>query len=154
MDSETNIITVIIVDDHPMVRDGLRSMLTAPDINVIGEAASGPEAIRKVAEQSPDITLMDIRMGDMDGIATLQAIKAKRETTRLESEESAGILLFRASSFYNLLIAPCARYSFSPYVAACGRRPPVREQRITRWLCRGANASIAPNCGQEQSAGH
>ena len=50
MDSETNIITVIIVDDHPMVRDGLRSMLTAPDINVIGEAASGPEAIRKVAE--------------------------------------------------------------------------------------------------------
>jgi DNA-binding NarL/FixJ family response regulator len=83
MVSETNIITVLIVDDHPMVRDGLRSMLTAPDINVIGEAASGPEAIRKVDEQSPDITLMDIRMGDMDGIATLQAIKAKRATTRV-----------------------------------------------------------------------
>jgi len=83
MDSEFNIITVIIVDDHPMVRDGLRSMLTAPDINVIGEASSGPEAIRKVAEQSPDITLMDIRMGDMDGIATLQAIKSKRATTRV-----------------------------------------------------------------------
>jgi DNA-binding NarL/FixJ family response regulator len=83
MVSETNIITVLIVDDHPMVRDGLRSMLTAPDINVIGEAASGPEAILKVAEQSPDITLMDIRLGDMDGIATLQAIKDKRVTTRV-----------------------------------------------------------------------
>jgi len=83
MVSETNIITVMIVDDHPMVRDGLRSMLTAPDINVIGEAASGPEAILKVAEQSPDITLMDIRLGDMDGIATLQAIKDKRVTTRV-----------------------------------------------------------------------
>ena len=66
-----------------MVRDGLRSMLTAPDINVICEAASGPEAIRKVTELSPDITLMDIRMGDMDGIATLQAIKSKRATTRV-----------------------------------------------------------------------
>ena len=83
MDSEISLITVIIVDDHPMVRDGLRSMLTAPDINVIGEAASGPEAIRKVTELSPDITLMDIRMGDMDGIATLQAIKSKRATTRV-----------------------------------------------------------------------
>jgi len=83
MDSETNIITVIIVDDHPMVRDGLRSMLTAPDINVIDEAGSGQEAIRKVTEQSPDITLMDIRMEGMDGIATLHAIKAKRLTTRV-----------------------------------------------------------------------
>jgi DNA-binding NarL/FixJ family response regulator len=83
MDSQPNVITVIIVDDHPMVRDGLRSMLTAPDIKVIGEAASGREAIRKVTELSPDIALMDIRMGELDGIATLQAIKAKRLITRV-----------------------------------------------------------------------
>ena len=83
METETNIITVIIVDDHPMVRDGLRSMLTASDINVIGEASNGPEAIRKVVEHSPDIILMDIRMGEMDGIATLKAIKARRLTTRV-----------------------------------------------------------------------
>ena len=83
MDSETKIITLIIVDDHPMVRDGLRSMLTAPDIQVIGEAASGLEAIRIVAEHSPDITLMDIRMEDMDGIVTLQEIKARHLTTRV-----------------------------------------------------------------------
>ncbi len=76
-------ITVMIIDDHPMVRDGLRSMLIAPDIHVIGEAASGSEAIQKVAKLSPDITLMDIRMGELDGIATLQAFKAKRSTTRV-----------------------------------------------------------------------
>ena len=52
MDSETKIITVIIVDDHPMVRDALRSMLTAPDINVIGEAVDelGPV---KTAKRHP-----------------------------------------------------------------------------------------------------
>ena len=76
-------ITVLIVDDHQMVRAGLRSMLTAPDIIVVGEAAGGQEAIRKISQLSPDVTLMDIRMGDMDGIAALEAIKSARMTTRV-----------------------------------------------------------------------
>ncbi len=76
-------ITVMIVDDHPMVRAGLRSMLTAPDIVFVGEAGSGQEAIEKIPQVSPDVTLMDIRMGDMNGIAVLKAIKAARMNTRV-----------------------------------------------------------------------
>ncbi len=76
-------ITVMIVDDHPMVRAGLRSMLTAPDVTVVGDAGSGQEAIRKIPQLTPDVTLMDIRMEDMDGIAALQAIKAAKITTRV-----------------------------------------------------------------------
>jgi DNA-binding NarL/FixJ family response regulator len=76
-------ISVMIVDDHPMVRAGLHSMLTAPDIRIVGEAGSGQEAIDKIPRLLPDVTLMDVRMSDMDGIAALQAIKAARLATRV-----------------------------------------------------------------------
>lgn len=68
-------ITVLIADDHPMVREGLRSMLNAPGLTVIGEAGSGHEAIAQAKALLPDVVLMDIRMPDMDGIAALEGIK-------------------------------------------------------------------------------
>ncbi len=68
-------ISVLIVDDHPMVREGMRSMLQLPEINVIGEASSGMDALKLTQKLKPDIVLMDIRMPDMDGIEALQAIK-------------------------------------------------------------------------------
>lgn len=83
MEQHSKQITVMIVDDHPMVRAGLRSLLTAPDVTVIGEAGSGQEALQKIPQLSPDVTLMDIRMADMDGITTLQAIKAAKLKTRV-----------------------------------------------------------------------
>lgn len=67
-------ITVLIVDDHEMVRIGLRSMLTAPHIHVIGEADSGQSALKMIPALKPDIVLMDIRMPDMDGIAALESL--------------------------------------------------------------------------------
>ena len=76
-------ISVLIVDDHPMVRAGLRSLLTAPGINIVGEAASGAEAIQKITQLAPQVALMDIRMPDMDGIAALEQIKAARLPTRV-----------------------------------------------------------------------
>jgi DNA-binding NarL/FixJ family response regulator len=76
-------ISLLIVDDHPMVRAGLRSLLTAPGIDIIGEAASGVEAIQKITQLTPQVALMDIRMPDMDGIAALEQIKAARLPTRV-----------------------------------------------------------------------
>ncbi|GEM03212.1 DNA-binding response regulator [Halolactibacillus miurensis] len=71
-------ITVLLVDDHEMVRLGVRTYLsTQPDIDVIGEADSGKEAITKAIDLKPDIILMDIVMDQMDGIeATRQIIHA------------------------------------------------------------------------------
>ncbi len=83
MNQDAKQINVMIVDDHPMVRAGLHSMLTAPDIHIVGEAGSGQEAIDKIPQLQPDVTLMDVRMSDMDGIAALQAIKAARLSTRV-----------------------------------------------------------------------
>ena len=62
-------ITVLLVDDHAIVRAGVRAYLNAqPDLEVVGEAASGVEALQIVAELAPDVALMDLVMPEMDGV--------------------------------------------------------------------------------------
>lgn len=69
---------ILIVDDQFEFRSGLRDLLsTAPDIDVIGEAANGEEAVVAALRLNPDITLMDIRMPVMDGIAATLAIRSR-----------------------------------------------------------------------------
>ncbi|WP_405998001.1 response regulator [Streptomyces sp. NBC_00829] len=64
-------IGVMLVDDHPVVREGLSSMLRSADgISVVGQAGSGEEAITTVAGLAPDIVLLDLQMGGMDGVET------------------------------------------------------------------------------------
>lgn len=71
-------IRVLIVDDHLVVREGLRTILeVAGDLEPVGEAAGGAEALDLVAELSPDVVLMDLRMPGMDGIQAIQQIKAR-----------------------------------------------------------------------------
>ena len=76
-------IEVLIVDDHPMVRDGLRSMLATATIKIVGEAGNGREAIEKIKQLKPDVVLMDIRMPDMDGLTALQTIQQQQLATRV-----------------------------------------------------------------------
>ncbi|MEV7730425.1 response regulator transcription factor [Streptomyces sp. NPDC087917] len=66
---------VLVTDDQILVRSGLAALLrAAPDIEVVGEAASGEEAVRLAAELRPDVVLMDVRMPGMGGIAATRAI--------------------------------------------------------------------------------
>ncbi len=65
-------IRIVVVDDHPVVRDGLRGMLDGqPDLEVVGEAADGLEALAIVAETAPDVVLMDLRMPRLDGVGAI-----------------------------------------------------------------------------------
>jgi DNA-binding NarL/FixJ family response regulator len=68
-------ITVFLADDHAVVRDGLRFLLEAqPDIKVIGDAANGREAVRRVTQLCPDVVVMDIAMPEMNGIEAARKI--------------------------------------------------------------------------------
>jgi NarL family two-component system response regulator LiaR len=70
-----NSIRIFITDDHAIVRSGIRALLaTEPEIDVVGEAANGDQAITGVREQQPDVVLMDLEMPGMDGIEAIQHI--------------------------------------------------------------------------------
>jgi DNA-binding NarL/FixJ family response regulator len=77
-------IRVSIADDHSLVRQGLRRYLeTADDIEVVGEASNGREAVVLAERTKPDVAIVDIRMPDMDGIEAARAIRDKVPDTRV-----------------------------------------------------------------------
>ena len=70
-------IQIVIADDHPVVREGLRSLLlTAADMETVGEASSGAEAVERAQALQPEVMLLDIRMPGGNGLAVLKQIKA------------------------------------------------------------------------------
>jgi DNA-binding NarL/FixJ family response regulator len=75
---------VLITDDRPRSRSGLRAVLALrPEIEIVGEAADGQEAVRLVAECRPDVVLMDARMPVMDGVAATRLIKERWPEVRV-----------------------------------------------------------------------
>ena len=76
-------IRVVIVDDHSIVREGLRSLLTGTDFAVVGEGACGHEAIELAHALRPDVMLLDIRMRNGDGLECLEAIRAASPSTNV-----------------------------------------------------------------------
>ena len=77
-------IRVLLVDDHRLVRSGLTSLLgTAGDIEVVGEAADGAQAVTVVLELEPDVVLMDLSMPVMDGVSATRKILIDRPTTKI-----------------------------------------------------------------------
>lgn len=77
-------IRVMTVDDHPMLREGLAGAIAVqPDMCLVAEAQDGLEAIEDFRRHRPDVTLMDVRMRGLDGIAALQAIRAEFPCARV-----------------------------------------------------------------------
>jgi len=83
--TEVQKIRVLIVDDCSIARDGIRSILKAfPDIEVVGEAANGLEAIAQAEHLQPTVVLMDVQMPEMDGIEAIGPIKQRMSRTNRE----------------------------------------------------------------------
>jgi DNA-binding NarL/FixJ family response regulator len=86
-------IRVLLADDHPVVREGLRGMLAAePDIDVVGEAASGPEAVTLAQRLRPDVVLMDLRMPGGDGVEATRRLPGVTVVVLTTYDSDADIL--------------------------------------------------------------
>jgi NarL family two-component system response regulator LiaR len=81
---ENSSIRVLVVDDHAIIRKGIRAVLEiVPDIEMVGEAENGIQAIQLDRELHPDVILMDLMMPEMDGIACIRQIKYQRSAARI-----------------------------------------------------------------------
>src|SRR5437016_11987198 len=77
-------VRIVIADDHPIVRDGLKKLLLLEDdFDVVGEAGDGREVLDKIRELDPDVLLLDLRMPNLDGLGALQALQQVNPRTRV-----------------------------------------------------------------------
>jgi DNA-binding NarL/FixJ family response regulator len=107
------VIRVLVADDHPIVRSGIVALLqTAEDVEVVGEASTGLEAVERAATLTPDVVLMDLRMPGIDGDEATARILAAGPATRVlilttyESDDSILTAIEAGASGYLLKAAP------------------------------------------------
>ena len=74
-------ISLVVADDHELVRTGLATLLQGSDIEIVGEAANGEDAVSETIKHSPDVVLMDIRMVESDGLTALERIRKESPGT-------------------------------------------------------------------------
>jgi DNA-binding NarL/FixJ family response regulator len=117
-----SLISVVLVDDHQIVRQGLRSILDPdPRFTVLGEAASAAEAMQVVAEERPDVILLDLKLPDMGGVELCRRLVA-------ESPESAVLIL--TALFDRNLISACLQAGARGYLLKDAEDLSLRDQLL------------------------
>ena len=139
-------IRILVVDDHPVVRDGLVAMLsTQPDFKVVSEASNGQEAVQNAQRYHPDIVLLDLEMPEIDGVEALRQMRAQNPGLRAlvftafdTDERILGALQAGAQGY--LLQRRAARRAVHTPSAWC-----MRVGRCSsRWSPQGCSGMSAP----------
>ena len=134
-----SVIRILLADDHPVVRDGLRGMLASQDgFEVVGEAASGTEAVRLTERQRPDVVLMDLQMPEMDGATATAEITARFPATRVlvltTYDADADILRAVEAGATGYLLKDTPRERLFPAIEAAARGETVLAPTVATRL--------------------
>ena len=135
----TQAIRIHVADDHPVVRDGLRGLLAAEDgFCVVGEAASGAEAVAVCDRERPDVVLMDLQMPEMDGATATAEIAARFPATRVlvltTYDADADILRAVEAGATGYLLKDTPRERLFPAIRAAARGETVLAPTVATRL--------------------
>lgn len=150
-------IRILVVDDHPVVRAGLRALLTTQlDLEVVGEASDGAAAVQQALALKPDVVIMDITMGENDGLAATREIISHLPRTRVlvlsmhAEEEYLRQMLAAGATGYVLKRA--ADTELAVAIRAVHRGEVFLYPTFTRVLLRDFSQSRDPDAGTRQDS--
>ena len=153
MDQKTEQIRVLVADDHPVFRRGMRAILGAePEIELVGEATDGEEAVARALELRPDVILMDLNMPNLNGIeATPLILQANPDTailmlTMFEDDKSIVAAMRAGAHGYVLKGADGAETLRAIYAVASGEAifSPAITRRLTKYFAASGKNSKQP----------
>lgn len=141
-------VKVLIVDDHPMVAEGIQSILeTYDDIDVVGTLGNGQDAVDQIADLDPDVILMDLNMPRLGGLSATEILLEKRPDTRIL------VLSMHDSPEY---ISSALSHGAMGYVLKDVPTDEIKQaidtvMRGERYLCTGAEGSLKPKSGGREA---
>jgi len=145
----TQLIRVLIVDDHPMVAEGIQSILESyDDIEVVGSLSNGREAVERTAELAPDVILMDLNMPDLGGLSATEILLERAPATRIliltmhDSPEYISSALSHGAMGYILKDVPTDEIKQAIDAVMLGNK----------YLCTGAKGSLEPKDGSTRES--
>jgi NarL family two-component system response regulator LiaR len=155
--SEADAIRVLLVEDHAIVRDGIRSLLSMePDITVVGEAKDGREGVLLAERLQPDVILMDLMMPRMDGCVAIGRIMAQQPDARIlvltsSAEEVKVFAAIKAGAFgYLLKDSDSERLVRAIHQVNCGESS--LDPRIARMVLKEVRTEPQPTVPAGQSS--
>ena len=153
------VIRILIADDQALVRTGFRMILNAePDLEVIGEAANGREALQMALEHRPDVVLMDIRMPELDGIEATRRLTARDQRTRVlmlttfDLNEYVYEALRAGASGFLLKDVPAEQLAAGVRVVAAGDAllAPSITKRLIEEFAHASKPAVPPPSGLDE----
>jgi DNA-binding NarL/FixJ family response regulator len=148
-------VRLLIADDHPIVRAGFEGMLAEkPDLEVVGEAGNGEEAVRLADQLRPDVVLMDLRMPEVDGVEAIGRIKEEHPHVHIlvltTYDSDADILRAIEAGATGYLLKDTPREELFRAIRAAARGEPVLAPSVTaRLMQRAKSPSQAALSGRE-----
>ncbi len=144
-------IRVVIADDHAIVRDGVKALLAlADDIEVVGEAADGREAIARVRDLEPDVVVMDIAMPDLGGLEATVEIRRQQPRTKVlvlsQYEDREYIRRFLKAGVSGYVLKKSAGSDLAAAIRAAARGGLVLDPDVAREAMRDQDTRRSRTC--------